>query len=372
MKILQICSYYEPSTGGIEQVAHDVANALKGTCEQKVVCFEHSKTPSPREVDGVEVLRAKCFAKVASQSLSFSYGKLLKKTFRDFRPDVVIFHYPNPFLAHYLKKQLRRHPETKLIVWWHLDITKQKLLGKLFAGQTKWLLRRAEKVVATSPAYLEGSASLRSVREKCVVVPCCVSDARVTPTEAARAEAEVLRSAHTGKIICLAMGRHVPYKGLEYLIRASKLLDERFEIWIGGEGPLSEELKALAKGDEKVQFLGKIPLEALQSRLLSCDIFCFPSITKNEAFGIALAEAMSYGKPAVTFTIAGSGVNYVSVNGETGIEVENRNVEAYAAAIQKLAEDPALRAEYGANAKRRVEQLFTNAQFNAHVEALLQ
>ena len=44
-------------------------------------------------------------------------------------------------------------------------------------------------------------------------------------------------------------------------------------------------------------------------------IFCFPSITRNEAFGIALAEAMYCGKPAVTFTIEGSGVNFVSLDG---------------------------------------------------------
>lgn len=42
---------------------------------------------------------------------------------------------------------------------------------------------------------------------------------------------------------------------------------------------------------------------------------------------LALAEAMYYEKPAVTFTIPGSGVNYVCLNSENGIEVENRNVE---------------------------------------------
>ena len=63
-------------------------------------------------------------------------------------------------------------------------------------------------------------------------------------------------------------------------------------------------------------------------------MFCFPSISKNEAFGLALAEGMYYEKPAVTFTIPGSGVNYVSLNRVTGIEVENRNVEKYADAMR--------------------------------------
>lgn len=372
MKILQISNYYFPFIGGIEQVTRDCSDALKGEHEVKVFCFNHEKGDKIDEVDGVEIIRAGCFAKVASQSLSFSYGKLLKKTLREFAPDVVIFHYPNPFAAHFLLKRLKRLKNCKLIVWWHLDITKQKILGKLFKGQNKRLLRRADKVVATSPKYIEGSRFLQSVREKCVVIPCCVNDSRMHPGAGVLARAEELKKENEGKTVCLAMGRHVPYKGIEYLVRASKLLDENFLVWIGGRGPLTEELKALAADDKKVTFLGRVENDELVSRILACDIFCFPSITKNEAFGIALAEAMAYAKPAVTFTIEGSGVNYVSLDGLTGIEVENRNVSAYAEAIKKLASDAQLRKTYGENAKRRVEELFTNEKFTQNVNDLLE
>lgn len=372
MKILQVTNYYFPFIGGIEQVTRDCSDALKGEHEVKVFCFNHEKGDKIDEVDGVEIIRAGCFAKVASQSLSFSYGKLLKKTLREFAPDVVIFHYPNPFAAHFLLKYLKRLKNCKLIVWWHLDITKQKILGKLFKGQNKRLLRRADKVVATSPKYIEGSRFLQSVREKCVVIPCCVNDSRMHPGAGVLARAEELKKENEGKTVCLAMGRHVPYKGIEYLVRASKLLDENFLVWIGGRGPLTEELKALAADDKKVTFLGRVENDELVSRILACDIFCFPSITKNEAFGIALAEAMAYGKPAVTFTIEGSGVNYVSLDGLTGIEVENRNVAAYAEAIKKLASDAQLRKTYGENAKRRVEELFTNEKFTQNVNDLLE
>lgn len=372
MKILQISNYFYPHIGGIEQVARDCVNSFGAEVEQKVFCFQHEKGDAVDRVDGVEVIRAGCFAKVASQSMSFSYGKLLKKTFREFQPDVVIFHYPNPFAAHYLKKQLKRNPRCKLILWWHLDITKQKILGKLFVGQTKWLLKRAQKVVATSPNYISGSAFLQSVKEKCTVIPCCVNDARMEVSETDCRRAGELREQAGGKFICFAMGRHVPYKGLEYLVRASRLLDDRFFVWIAGKGPLTESLQKLAEGDDKVRFLGKISNEEVKTRLLACDIFCFPSITKNEAFGIALAEAMAYGKPAVTFTIEGSGVNYVSLDGVTGIEVENRNVAAYAEAIRMLAADPELRRAYGQNAERRVHELFTNAKFKENVTDLIE
>ena len=372
MKLLQISNYYPPHVGGIEQVAHDCAAALAvAGVEQRVFCFHHERGDRCDEADGVTVVRAGTFCKVASQSLSLSYGKLLKKTFAEFAPDVVIFHDPNPFAAHYLLKLLKKHPACKLVLWWHLDITKQKILGKLFVRQNKRLLARAAKVVATSPNYIDGSPYLSSVRDKCTVIPCCAGDERIAAGEDVLSRAREVRERYAGKTLLFAIGRHVPYKGMEYLVRASKLLGEAYAVCIGGSGPLTGELEALAADDRKVHFLGRLSDLDVRAYLCACDIFCFPSVTKNEAFGIALAEAMSFAKPAVTFTIPGSGVNYVSLDGVTGIECPNGDVQAYAAAIRTLASDDALRARYGAAARERVGELFTQAQFSANVRRLI-
>ena len=120
-----------------------------------------------------------------------------------------------------------------------------------------------------------------------------------------------------------------------------------------------------------MHFLGRVSDLDLKAYLCACDIFCFPSVTKNEAFGIALAEAMSFAKPAVTFTIEGSGVNYVSLDKVTGIECPNGDVEAYAAAIRTLAEDEELRRRCGIAARERVQALFTQEKFAEHVHRLL-
>jgi len=283
MKILHFACYYSPHIGGIEQVAQDVVSAIGNEYEQRVICFNHKKHNETDIVDGIKVVRAGCFAKIASQQISFSFKKLLKRQFKEFKPDLLIFHYPNPFAAHYILKMLKKFKNCKLILYWHLDITKQKLLGKLFNGQTQKLLKRAEKVVATSPNYIEGSKFLPDFINKCVVVPNCVNSSRLNIMPEDVQKAEQIKHKNCGKIICFAIGRHVPYKGMEYLIRASKLLSGDFKIIIGGEGPLTESLKSLSEGDEKVEFIGKVDNSALRAYILACDIFCFPSITKNES-----------------------------------------------------------------------------------------
>ena len=98
---------------------------------------------------------------------------------------------------------------------------------------------------------------------------------------------------------------------------------------------------------------------------------CFPSVTRNEGFGLALAEVMYFGKPAVTFTIPGSGVNYVNLDGVTGIECPNCDSKAYAEAIKKLCNDDVLRQQYGEAAHKRVVDNFTIEKFNENIGKLI-
>ena len=370
IKVLNISNYYKPHIGGIEQVAHDISDSLLDNYEQKVICFNSEKETRVDVVDGVEVTYVGTFAKVASQSLSLHYGKELNKIMKEFKPDIVIFHYPNPFVASKLVKYLK-NKTFKFILWWHLDIIKQKVLKVLFEGQNKKLLKYADKIVATSPNYIEGSKYLLANKEKCAVIPNCVNEKRLEYNDENINAANKIKEKYKNKNILFAFGRHVEYKGLEYLVKSSKLLSDDYVVLIGGCGPLTDDLKKLATGDSKIEFLGKISDDELKAYLLACDLFCFPSITKNEAFGIGLAEAMYYGKPSVTFTIPGSGVNYVSVNEETGLEVENMNVSMYADAIKKISSDPDLKEKFGNNAQERVKNNFLFETFKDNVYNLI-
>lgn len=373
MRILQIPNYIYPHIGGIEQTAFDILNALKekSDIEQRVICFNGANKTENDLLENVKITRVKSIAKFASQELAFSYGKELNKVLKEFKPDIVIFHYPNPLVAHYLLKHIK-NASFKLILYWHLDITKQKILGKLFTRQSNKLLEYATKIIATSPNYAMGSKFLIKHKDKVKIIPSCVNNEKLVINNEILLKSKCIKEKYNGKTIVFAFGRHIPYKGLTYLIQASKELDNDFAVLIGGKGELTDKLKKEAKDDNKIEFLGVLSEDDLKAHLYACDIFAFPSISKNEAFGLGLAEAMAYNKPCVTFTIKGSGVNYVSLDGVTGFEVENKDAVAFKDALVKLKEHEDLRKQFGVNAYNRFKELFTEKQFEVNIQNLIE
>lgn len=354
-KILHISKYYPPYHGGIEDVCYSIVQALKSKYNQKVLCFNDKRCDLISDDDGVEVMRIGILTEFASQPLSLSFFFILRKYIRSFNPDIIHLHLPNPLACAYLLCVIPA--ETKLVVHWHSDIVAQKFLYKLFAPIEKALLRRANKVLVTSPQYLDDSLPLLAWREKTVVIPNVIS---LDKLQVSGCEQQIahLKAIYSGKNIVFFMGRHVPYKGIEYLIEAEKYISSDCVILIAGSGPLTESLKAKAVS-ERIKFIGKIPDDEIKIYMNAADIFAFPSITKNEAFGVVLAEAMYCRAVPVTFTIKGSGVNWVSVNNLTGLEVENRNAEAFGKAIDLLLTDDNLRSKLAENAHNRVVEMFT-------------
>lgn len=428
--LLQISNYYPPDIGGIEIVAGSISQAAAGHYNRQVLCFSHTRQGSLSEADGVQIRRCGTFCKLFSQQLSPKMPALVRdalqgKLFAEAaagaspgqldtgsvhknesgRPDVVILHAPNPFLEFLVLTYLPN--DVRLIVYWHSDIVRQKLGDRIFRGMTLRLLRRADAVVATSPNYAQGSPYLSRFLSKCTVIPNCVDTTRWEIDDAVLARAAQIRdeldprhkpksteskvteskdagskdtkskdakAKEAGRILLVAVGRQVPYKGFEYLVRAMRELDERYVlVLIGREDTATREIRRTAEElpEDRIRMTGQVPDAELKAYLLAADVFCFPSITKNEAFGLALAEAMYLGLPAVTFTIPGSGVNYVNLDGETGIEVPNRDVSAYADAIRRLGENAYLRAQYGAKAAERVRRLFLTEQFDEAILHLL-
>lgn len=355
-KILHLSKYYYPYMGGLEDVCKSI---IESTMEHEhmVLCFNDKKDNVDETINGVRVFRVGLLCEFARQPLSLNYNSIMRRIIQNYHPDIIHLHAPNPLASLLCLMNMKK--EMKLIVHWHSDIIVQPLLHAVFSPFERMLLKRADAIIATSPNYIEGSELLRLYRDKCTVIPNTVATSKLDDTYSEESVKNLKEK--YGKFVFF-VGRHVTYKGIEYLIDAARILGDDINVLIAGKGPLTSALIDRAAGLSNVHFVGRIPDEDLGNYLRACTVFAFPSITKNEAFGVVLAEAMYCGAVPVCFTIDGSGVNWVNINGETGIVVKNGNVEKYAEAIMSLINDDELRQMYSDNATKRVRTTFLSDQ----------
>lgn len=357
MKILHLGKFYAPIEGGIESISRFVVDTLRGNI-QRIITFNNKKVSVEDDVDGTPVIRTSTPGIFASQPLSLQYLFELRRNIKMFCPDIIHFHYPNPLVAFYILLSIKK--ENKLIVHWHSDVVAQKFIHKFIRHLEIALLKRADAVIATSPYYRDASDNLRLFKEKVTVIPCSINENRFELTEDDIKEVDNIRSRYNRKPIVFFIGRHVEYKGIRYLLEAERIVKSNCVFLIAGQGPMTSQLKDEFKSS-RVHWLGRLGEEQMKLYYHATSIFAFPSITKNEAFGVVLAESMYCGCPSVTFTIEGSGVNWVSINNETCLEVPNKDVKAYANAIDRLLEDKNLYNRLSRNAKTRVEHLFAKS-----------
>jgi colanic acid/amylovoran biosynthesis glycosyltransferase len=173
------------------------------------------------------------------------------------------------------------------------------------------------------------------------------------------------------------VGRLVPVKGLDYLIKALGEISKDvngFFLSIIGDGPMRAEYETLAGIEigNGYQFLGSQPHEVVRDLLSTCDVFSVPSVSLNngqaESFGLVFAEAQAMGIPVVSFD--SGGISEVVENGVTGILVQEKNVEYLAKALKQLLIAPDLRNKMSKAARERAVRMFDLKKQNAKLESL--
>lgn len=268
--------------------------------------------------------------------------------------DIIHVHHPDPMacLALFLSGY-----KGKVVLHWHADVEKQKMLLKLYRPLQEWLLKRADVIVGTTPVYLAESPFLTRVQPKVKCLPIGIEPVPACPERTGE-----LLGRYPEKKIIFALGRLVEYKGYRYLIEATRYLGDDYVVLIGGEGVLKEELQneiVTLGAEEKVKLLGRIPDEELPAYYNACTLFCLSSIQKTEAFGIVQIEAMSCGKPVVATRIPHSGVAWVNEHGVSGLNVMPRDAKALADAIRTIAGDELAYRKFSAGAEKRYRDMFT-------------
>ncbi len=350
--ILHLGKFY-PFNGGMEKAILDIVEDFSSrdvTCD--LLCIATGKP-------GVTKLNEHCHIDAASSiwhcnSVSISPAMIGKLRKICNRYDIIHIHCPNPManLALFLSGY-----KGKVVLHWHSDILRQKIMLKFYKPLQTWLINRADVIIGTSPVYLDKSPFLQDAKNKVAVVPLGVSKVHPSPDGV-----KAIKDRYAGRKIVFALGRLVEYKGFKYLIDAARSLGDDFVVLIGGTGPLHSQLDQQIKENnlqDKVKLLGYVPDKDVNDYYGACDVFCLSSIWKTEAFGMVQIEAMSCGKPVVATNIEGSGVPWVNKDGYSGLNVEPGNSEALAQAIMKITESEETYNTYSSNALRRYNEMFS-------------
>lgn len=351
MKVLQVNKLYYPHIGGVELVVRTFAIGLKDKVDVEVLVANESCGAEVEYVDGVKVTRVASFGRLRSTPLAPGFIAHLMRA----KSDIYHCHFPNPTGEISL---LLARPKGKLVVSYHSDIVRQKILLKFYRPFLEKFLAKADRIIVSSPNLIEGSPFLQKVKDKCVVIPFGISAGWLNPTPETERRAGEIRLEH-GPKIAFFLGRLIYYKGVDYLIRAMQGVDGK--AIIAGEGELGPELKALAKDlgiEHKIEFVGALTNDELAAYYHACDVFILPSVEASEAFGLVQLEAHACSKPVISTNLP-TGVPFVNKDGVSGIVVPPKDVTALAEAIKKLFDDDELRLKLGRQAKERFERDFT-------------
>ena len=358
MRILHCGKYYPPHKGGMETFLAHLAGEQAANGDAVLVLAHGTPTDPPAPPDsGPAVWRAPVrltlggYAPVAPGVLAL-YARALVR----FRPDIIHVHAPNtaalwPALFHW------RRP---LVLHWHADVDFPPGRGPSPPLLACWrrleslILARADAIIVTSRAYLDSSPALAAHRGKCRIIPLGLSspscpDAAKHPAPAFLARADGLR--------VLAVGRLAHYKGFQILCRAV-LETPGTSLCLVGEGeqrPVLHALAGLPEAAGRIFLAGETPSAALEACYRNSHVLVLPSISRSEAFGMVLLEAMSHGLACIATAVAGSGMGEVVQAGETGLLVRPGSVAELADALRRLAADPAWCRSLGRAGRKRFD-----------------
>ena len=125
-------------------------------------------------------------------------------------------------------------------------------------------------------------------------------------------------------------------------------------VWVGGDGPQTEELQERVPPRPRIEWLGRISDDERSARMRGCTVYCSPSV-RGESFGMVLLEAMASGCALVASDLDGH--RNVASDGVDALLAPVGDAAALAKALRRVLDDEALRAELVAGGRRRADQL---------------
>jgi len=178
----------------------------------------------------------------------------------------------------------------------------------------------------------------------------------------------------------VSVGRLVEKKGIEYVLRALRILRDRgldVEYRIFGDGPRRDRLTALAADlglEDRVRLSGRHGQEEVHEGLIKSHVLVAASVTAadgdEEGIPNVLKEAMASGMPVVGTRHAG--IPELIEDGVSGILVPQRDAVALADALHRLASEPEQWAAMGRAGRAKIEMEYDIDRLNDRFAGLLE
>ena len=332
MKIVEVNAFHYPFMGGIEHRVHHISRRLAGKHEVTVLTGQLPDTPASEEMAGyaVERLPSK-YINIYNPPYIKTPGLLA--ALKELRPDVVDFHYR---WSPAYNRAARNYPGKKVFTFHNtygegVGITRVPSLINDFLWKPS--LKRFSKVVCVSDFVRRDLENRGFDPGRLVTVPNGIE----LPPRMETVDGDYI----------LFVGRLVGTKGIPHLLRAMKLVDSKLVVC--GGGPDMKKLVSMAERlglADKVKFPSRVSEEDKLKLFAGCSVFVLPSIF--ESYGIAAAEAMSWGKPVVASDVGG----LPEVVGEGGLLARPKDPKDLAMKINTLLRDDAMRKAMGDKARK--------------------
>ena len=347
IRILHVTKgFYPELIGGIETFIDTICIGLKDQCEFGIFCLGN-KTHEYR-YKNIKVYKFRKSFEISSCPFSLEAIIQFKKILKNY--DIIHYHYPYPFMD--ILNLFSG--DKKKIVTYHSDIVKQKILNIFYHPLKLFFLNSMNKIIVSSQQYLSTSKDLKNYKKKIKIINFGINKIKVKANNNLKKQKYIL-----------FVGSLRYYKGLNVLIEAAKKI--RSKIFICGKG---KDLTQLMHLKNKLQlnnvfFLGYVSEKYKSELLKHCELFVLPSNARSEAFGIAILEAMSYGKPIISCKI-GSATSYINKNNLTGYVVEPNNPNLLSKKINYLLDrkNSKIKSYFSKNSYQRFSNFFTSKKMS--------
>jgi len=306
MNILTISPLYNPSHGA------GITGVIKNTCERlvkrghhcRVLTINHDNSSDIDElIEGVEVKIIGSRWSKHLYGLSPAMYRYIKKSSPSWlKPDdidIIHIHMYHNLLALQLIRQLR-HCGKPIIFTPHYNAVGHnqlaRLLLKLYQPLGKHIFKYVDKVVSVSE--YEAALIQRDFfipEESIKLIHHGVDISEIKPQKK--------QASNNLRISLLFVGRLEQFKGVQYILKAMKLLKDDYKMKpilnIVGDGPYKKHLKKLTDelGLEHIIWNGVLKHKAVWNKYKNADVFLLPS--RTECYGLVVAEALASGVPAI-------------------------------------------------------------------------